>query len=87
MVIIKYILGAIYVAVCIAIIVLTLLQKKGQEGLSGAIVGSATSAGSGNFYEKNKSRTKEGSMKKWTIIMGVVFAILTLALGIIYLIK
>ena len=70
-----------------AIIILTLLQKKGQEGLSGAIVGSATSAGSGNFYEKNKGRTKEGSLKKWTVIMGIVFVILTLTLGVIYVIK
>lgn len=85
--IVKYVLGAIYIIVCLAIIILTLLQKKGQEGLSGAIVGSATSAGSGNFYEKNKGRTKEGSLKKWTVIMGIVFVILTLSLGVIYVIK
>ena len=87
MVIVKFVLGAIYIIVCLAIIILTLLQKKGQEGLSGAIVGSATSAGSGNFYEKNKGRTKEGSLKKWTVIMGIVFVILTLTLGVIYVIK
>ena len=85
--ILKYILGIIYIIICLSIVILTLLQKKGQEGLSGAIVGSATSAGSGNFYEKNKGRTKEGSLKKWTIIMGVSFAILTIVLGIIYVIK
>lgn len=85
--ILKVALGIIYIIVCISIIILTLLQKKGQEGLSGAIVGSSTAAGVGNFYEKNKGRTKEGSLKKWTIIMGVVFAILTLALGIVYVIK
>ena len=85
--IVKYVLGAFYIIVCLAIIILTLLQKKGQEGLSGAIVGSATSAGSGNFYEKNKGRTKEGSLKKWTVIMGIVFVILTLSLGVIYVIK
>lgn len=85
--IVKYILGVIYIIVCLVLIILTLLQKKGQEGLSGAIVGSATSAGSGNFYEKNKGRTKEGSLKKWTIIMGVVFVILTLVLGVLFVIK
>lgn len=85
--IVKYILGVIYIIVCLILVVLTLLQKKGQEGLSGAIVGSATSAGSGNFYEKNKGRTKEGSLKKWTIIMGVVFGILTLVLGVVFVIK
>ncbi len=85
--IIKYILGVIYILVCLTIIILTLLQKKGQEGLSGAIVGTATAAGAGNFYEKNKGRTKEGSMKRWTVIMGIVFAILTIVLGIVYVIK
>ena len=85
--IIKYILGVVYIIVCLIIVILTFLQKKGQEGLSGAIVGSAASAGSGNFYEKNKGRTKEGSLKKWTVIMSVTFAILTIALGIIFVIK
>lgn len=82
--ILKILLGIVYIIVCVIIIILTLLQKKGQEGLSGAIVGTASSAGAGNFYEKNKGRTKEGSLKKWTIIMGVVFGILTLGLGILF---
>ena len=82
--ILKILLGIVYIIVCVIIIILTLLQKKGQEGLSGAIVGSASTAGVGNFYEKNKGRTKEGSLKKWTIIMGVVFGILTLGLGILF---
>lgn len=79
--IVKTILSIIYVVVCLAIMVLTFLQKKGQAGLSGAIAGSSSSE---NFYEKNKGRTKEGSLKRWTIIMGIVFAILTIVLGIVY---
>lgn len=85
--ILKYLLGTIYIIVCIIIIILTLMQKKGQEGLSGAIVGTATAAGAGNFYEKNKGRTKEGALKKWTVIMGFTFAILTLVLSIMFVIK
>ena len=82
--ILKYILSGIYILICVVIIILTLLQKKGQEGLSGAIVGSSSS---GNFYEKNKGRTKECSLKKWTIIFGIIFAIFTIALGIVYVIE
>ena len=78
--ILKYILIAIYIVVCLAVIVLTFLQTKGESGASGAIVGSS----SNNFYEKNKGRTKEGKLKRTTIILGVVFIILTIALGIIY---
>lgn len=82
--VLKYILSGIYILICVVIIILTLLQKKGQEGLSGAIVGSSSS---GNFYEKNKGRTKEGALKKWTIIFGIIFAIFTIALGIIFVVQ
>jgi len=47
--------------------------------LHGTIVG----AGSSNFYEKNKGRTKEGKMKRWTIILAASFGIVTIALGIL----
>ena len=29
-------------------------------------------------------RTKEGRKKKWTIILGITFAVLTIVLGILY---
>ena len=66
--------------VALALIILTLIQSKEEEGLSSTITGSSTN----NFFEKNKGRTKEGKQKRWTIILAVVFAILTIALGIIY---
>ena len=79
--IVKGILILIYFIVALALIVLTLIQTKEDAGLSSTITGSSTS----NFYEKNKGRTKEGKQKRWTIILAVVFAILTIALGIIYM--
>lgn len=79
--IVKTIVTVIYMIVCVSIIVLTFMQKKGQAGLSGAIAGSSSSE---NFYEKNKGRTKEGSLKKWTIIQGIVFAVLSLVLSVLY---
>lgn len=79
--IVKGIVTVIYIIVCISLIVLTFMQKKGQAGLSGAISGSSSSE---NFYEKNKGRTREGSLRKWTIIQGIVFAVLSLALSVIY---
>ena len=80
MTIVKYILIGIYVIVCLALIILALMQSKDDAGMSGTITGSSTN----NFYEKNKGRTKEGKLKRWTIILGVVFAILTIALSIMY---
>ena len=77
---VKIILSIVYFILCLVLIILTLKQSKGDEGLSSTITG----AGSDNFYEQNKGRTKEGRMIKWTIILGVVFAILTIGLGIVY---
>lgn len=79
--IVKYILIAIYIIVAVAIIILTLVQQKEDNGASGAITGNDTN----NFYDKNKSRTKAGKQKRWTIILGIIFAILTVVLGIIYM--
>ncbi len=77
----KGILIVIYFIVAIALIILALIQTKEDAGLSSTITGSSTN----NFYEKNKGRTKEGKQKRWTIILAIVFAILTIALGIIYM--
>ena len=80
--VVKYILMAIYAIVCVALIALVLKQSKEGNGASGAIVG----ASANNFYEKNKGKTTEGKMKKATIILMVTFAVLTLALGIVYVV-
>lgn len=77
----KGILIVIYFIVALALIILALIQSKEDAGLSSTITGSSTN----NFFEKNKGRTKEGKQKKWTVILSIVFAILTIALGIIYM--
>ena len=78
--IVKYIIMGIYAIVCLALIVLIFKQSKEDSGASGTIVG----ASANNFYEKNKGKTKEGRLKKWTIILGIVFVLLCIALGIVY---
>ncbi len=80
--IVKYILIAVYLVVCLALVVLVMKQSKEDSGASGTIVG----ASANNFYEKNKGRTKEGKMKRATIILMVLFIVFTLALGIIYMV-
>ena len=79
--VVKGILIVIYMIIAFVLILLTLMQSKEDEGLSSTITGSST----GNFFEKNKARSKEGKQKRWTIILAVVFAILTIALGILYM--
>ena len=80
--IVKYILMAIYAIVCLSLIVLVLKQNKGESGASGTIVG----ASANNFYEKNKGKTAEGKMRRATIALMIIFAILTITLGIIYVV-
>ena len=80
MIVLKYVSLAIYALVCVALIVLTLIQNKDESGASGTITGSSTN----NFYEKNKGRTKEGMLKRSTIICGVAFVVLAIALSILF---
>ena len=78
--IVKGILIVFYFIVCLALIILAMIQSKDDAGLSSTITGSS----SNNFFEKNKANTKEGKQKKWTVILGIVLVILCIALGAIY---
>ncbi len=81
--VIKTLVTVIYFINALVVIILALIQSKEDEGLSSTITGSSTS----NFYDKNKTRTKTGKQKKWTIILSVVFVILTIILGILQMVK
>ena len=79
--IITKIVTGIYIINCLVLIVICLMQSKDDEGASGAIVGGSSSS----FYEKNKGRTKEGKLKRLTIILGISFVVLTIVLGILFM--
>ena len=79
--VVKIILVVVDLIICLALTILVMIQSKDDAGLSSTITGSSTN----NFFEKNKGRTKEGMQKKWTIILGIVFVIVTIALSIIYI--
>ena len=80
--ILKVILIIVYTIVCLGLTALTFMQNKSGNGASGTIMG----AGASNFYEKNKGKTREGKLKRATIILGVVFVLLTITLGIVYIV-
>lgn len=79
--IIRTILTVIYFFIALVVIILALIQTKDDAGLSQTITGSSTN----NFYEKNKGRTKEGKQKRTMVISSIVFGVLTIVLGILYL--
>ena len=78
----KYILTAIYLLHSLVLIILIMKQNKDDKGASGTIVGSSSTD---NFYEKNKSRTREGKIKRLSMISMAVFFVLTIVLGTIYM--
>ena len=80
--IVRTILTVIYFIIALVVIILALIQTKDDAGLSQTITGSSTS----NFYEKNKGRTKEGKQKRIMVISSIIFGILTLVLGVLYLV-
>ena len=79
--VVKIILIVVDFIICISLTILAMMQSKDDEGLSSTITGSSTN----NFFEKNKGRTKEGTLKRWTIILGIAFVVVTIALSIIYI--
>ena len=79
--ILKVLLIVIYVIVCFALLVIEIMQGSEDEGASSTIVGGSSSS----FYEKNKGRTKEGKLKRWTIILVITFLVLNVVLGIVYM--
>ena len=74
--ILRYILMGIFVLVCIVATVLVLLQEGRSQGL-GAIAGAAES-----YWGKNKGRSMEGNLEKWTKILMVVFFVLAIVLNL-----
>ena len=76
--VVRYIMMVVYAIVCVALTYLTFKQTK-EEGSS-----VITGASGNNFYEKNKGNSREGMERKATIVLLIVFAVMTVALGIVY---
>lgn len=56
-----------------------MLQQSKQAGLSGAIAG-----GADTFFGKNKGRTMEAKLAKYTKIIATVFMVVSLAAVILF---
>ena len=76
--IVEYILLAVLLLAAIFIVAVVTMQKSSDEGLSGTISG-----GSDTYYGKDKSMNKEKRLGKWTLIVGIVFAVAVVAVYVI----
>ena len=65
-------LSILQVIAAVAIIVVVLLQDSRKSGLSGSIAGGAET-----FFGKNKARSLDGKLARWTKILAAVFIVLT----------
>lgn len=74
-----YVLGSILIVASVIIVVLVMLQQSKQAGLSGAIAG-----GADTFFGKNKGRTMEAKLAKFTKILAIVFMVVALASVVLF---
>jgi len=77
--VIYIILNALFIALCIGLTVVILLQKKDSGGM-GSI------AGMGNadtYWDKNKARSMEGTLEKYTKIGGTLLFIFSVVLCLV----
>lgn len=66
----------IYLLVCIGLVVVVMFQNSKDSGLSAALTGSTNS-----YWSQNKGRSKEGKLRKITVILAVIFFVLTVVLN------
>lgn len=78
MAVLKVIVTILYVIICIALVVVVLMQEGKSAGLSGAINGMADT-----YWGKNKGRSMEGALQKFTKALAVGFFLLSIVLNLI----
>ncbi|MDY5577130.1 MAG: preprotein translocase subunit SecG [Lachnospiraceae bacterium] len=69
-------LTIVFIIVSIVLTILVLMQEGKSAGLSGAISGVADT-----YWGKNKGRSMEGKLEKYTKILAVAFFVLAIVCG------
>lgn len=72
------ILKIVFSVVCVLLIAIVLLQQGKVSGLSGSIAGAGET-----YWGKNKARSMEGGLHKFTVVLAVLFIVLAIAMGVI----
>lgn len=73
----KIVLTILFILVCIALVVLVLMQEGKSAGL-GAISGAAET-----YWGKNKGRSMEGNLEKFTTFAAIAFMVLAIILNVL----
>lgn len=75
--ILNYILGGVLILFSIAIIIVVILQEGHQQGL-GVVTG-----GADTFFSKNKARSIDSFLARWTKVFAGGFALLVIGLNVV----
>ncbi len=76
------ILGIVLILVSIAIIIVIILQEGNQQGV-GVVTG-----GADTFFSKNKARSIDAFLSRWTKVFAVIFVLAVIGLNVVsYFIK
>ncbi len=69
----------LYLVICIAIIILVMVQDTKSQGLGAALSGTSQS---NSYWSKNKGRSKEGMLNKLTIVLAILFIVLSVIMSL-----
>ena len=72
----RTIVTVVLISIFISLFIFVIIQESKSNGLKGTIGGMADS-----YWGKNKGRSMEGKLVKWTTILAVVFFVLTVVLN------
>lgn len=70
----RTILTVVFIIVCIALIAVILMQESKSSGF-GSLSGQVDS-----YVSKNRGRTREGKLERYTVILGVLFFLIAIGL-------
>ncbi len=80
--VLEIVIGAIILVLSIVVIFVIILQEGHRSGINGAISG-----GADTFLSKNKARTVDAFLARWTKWLAVAFFILAIAANFVALKK
>jgi len=76
----QYLLGSVLIVASIILVIIVLMQEGKSAGLSGAIAGGAET-----FFGKNKGRTYEAKLAKFTKFVAIAFFVLAFGTMLLFL--
>ena len=72
-----YLLGAIALIVAIVLVIVVILQEGNSQGVG------VVSGGADTFFSKNKARSIDAFLARWTKVIAIAFFALVLAINVV----